>query len=357
MLSELRVENYAVMDHLALEFAPGLNLLTGETGAGKSLLIDALALLGGEKASSDVVRRGAEKATISAVFTLEGNNAGSVLESLGLAAADAGLILRREIALNGKGRVFINDQPATVAALRQLAPELMAIHAQRETLAAMDAGTRLDLLDQFIHAELSGIAAAFAEWQALRARVAELQRDDQDRLRLADLWSFQKNEIQAARLQPGEDECLESERALLANAEKLYAAAMGAYELMYESAGSASANLRSASRMVEDLARYKSAFQDMAAALESARIAVDEAAATLRDFASTANASPERLAEIEERLAAIDRLKRKYGPTVEAVAAYGEEAARKLHELEFRDDVLRQLEKELSAAAAHYLDL
>lgn len=354
MLSELRVENYAVIDHLAVEFATGLNLLTGETGAGKSLLVDALALLGGEKASAEVVRHGADKAVLSAVFSGCGAAIAKLLDELGLQLAEDEVILRREIAGNGKGRVFINDQPATVAALRKLAPQLMAIHAQRETLASLDASTRLELLDQFAGADTSQTDAAHTEWRKLRARIAELESDEQDRLRLADLWRFQRQEIEAARLEPAEDEALMQERTLLANAEKLYAAAMSAYDLLYESTGSASETLRTATRSVEELARYQEKFVETTAALDAARITIEDAASTLRDFAATANASPERLAEVEDRLATIDRLKRKYGNTVDQVIAYGEEVTRKLHEIEFRDDVLSQLQTELAAAAETY---
>ena len=152
MLVELRLENYAVIDNLAVEFAPGLNLLTGETGAGKSILIDALALLLGDKASADVIRAGAERAVISAVFAAEGDAAetlSQILEANGIDLEDGSVILRREIAASGKGRVFVNNQPAAVAVLRQLAPHLATIHAQRESLLAFDAAVRLGLLDAF----------------------------------------------------------------------------------------------------------------------------------------------------------------------------------------------------------------
>lgn len=354
MLSELLVENYAVIDHLAVEFAPGLNLLTGETGAGKSLLVDALGLLSGEKASSDVVRHGAEKAVVSAVFSEVTTRVDPVLAELGLESADDQLIVRREIAANGKGRVFVNDRPTTVAALKRLAPLLIAIHAQRESLASLDAAARLELLDRFASADASATETAFGDWRRIQARIHELERDEQDRLRLADLWSFQKKEIESARLERGEDERLQQERTLLANAEKLYAAAMGAYELLYESSGSASESLRAALRSVEELARYQHQFSEIAAALDAARITVEDAASTLRDFSANASASPERLAEIEDRLATLDRLKRKYGSTVEQVIAYGEDVASKLREIEFRDDVLRRLNADLAAASGRY---
>jgi DNA repair protein RecN (Recombination protein N) len=354
VLVELRVENYAVIDHVVVEFAPGLNLLTGETGAGKSILIDALGLVLGEKASTDVIRHGAEKAVVSAVFEVEPGAAARIFDENGLDEADGEIILRREIPAGGRGRVFVNNQPATVAVLKQLAPLLASVHAQNESILGFDAAARLQLLDAFAGCELSSVAEAHAAWKAIAARISELEQDEQDRLRLLDLWAFQKKEIEAARLQAGEDERLEAEKRVLANAEKIYSAAMTAYDLLYEGEASAAASLRAAVRQVEELARFDGSFQETASALESARIASEDAGATLRDYAAGINASPERLAEIEDRLAALDRLKRKYGQTLEDVISYGEEVARKLGEMENKDEVLRRLRGDLARAAGAY---
>jgi len=357
LLLELRVENYAVIDNVAVEFGPGLNLLTGETGAGKSILIDALALLFGEKASTDVIRHGAEKAVISAVFETPAKLVEPILEANGLDADGAQLILRREVASGGKGRVFVNNQPATVAVLKQLAPLLGAIHAQSESIVSFDAAERLVLLDRYADLDTAPVAQAFAKWNGIRQRIADLQRDEQDRLRLVDLWSFQKKEIEQAKLVEGEDERLETEKRVLANAEKLYQAAMTAYEQLYDGTGSSAATMRAAGKALEELARYDAKFADHAATLASARAVVEDLGATLRDYAESINASPERLAEIEDRLALLDRLKRKYGATVADVIAFGAEAARKLREVENKDEVLRELNRELAAAADAYQKL
>ena len=359
MLVELRLENYAVIDNVAVEFAPGLNLLTGETGAGKSILIDALALLLGDKASTDVIRTGAERAVISAVFECEGvalKTSEQVLAANGLDESDDGsLILRREIAPGGKGRVFVNNQPATVAVLRQLAPPLATIHAQNESLLSFDAAARLALLDLFAGSQMQAVAAAFAEWKDIRARIEDLERGEQDRLRLVDLWIFQKREIEDAKLRSGEDEELETEKRVLANAEKIYNAAINAFDLLYEGNGSTTSSLRAAQKQVEELARYEPKFQESLAALESARISVEDVGATLRDYAGGIHASPEHLAEVEDRLAMLDRLKRKYGPALDDVIAFGADVARKLSEVENKDEILRQLRTELAQSAAKYL--
>jgi DNA repair protein RecN (Recombination protein N) len=355
VLLELRVENYAVIDQVTVEFGPGLNLLTGETGAGKSILIDALSLLLGEKSSAEMVRHGAEKAVVTAVF--EGESAAAeVLEANGLDGAEGQLILRREIAASGKGRVFVNHQPATVALLKLLAPRLASIHAQNESILSFDAAARLELLDAFVGVSTEAAARAFARWKSIRERMAELGRNEQERLRLADLWKFQQKEIANAHLEPGEDLRLESEKRVLANAEKIRAAALEAYELLYEGQGAAASSLRSAARRVQELAGYDPAtFREDLEALESARIVAEDVGGKLRSYAEGIHASPNRLAEIEDRLALLDRLKRKYGPTIEDVVACWQDVSRRLNEVENKDEVLRQLGKELASAVDEYL--
>jgi DNA repair protein RecN (Recombination protein N) len=356
VLVELRLENFAVIENVAVEFGAGLNLLTGETGAGKSMLIDALALLLGGKASPDVVRFGAERAVVAAVFEIEADVEKAVfkiLEENGMDANDAGLILRREIST--KGRVFVNNQPATVALLKQLAPHIASIHAQNESLVSFDAGIRLELLDQFAGIRLEPVEQAFNHWKQIKSRIDELQQGEQERLRLVDLWAFQKREIEDAKLHPGEDELLEAQKRVLSNAEKIYSAAMHAFDLLYEGAASTSASLRSAQKHIEELIRYEPKFQEGLASLESARISIEDVGASLRDYAGAIESSPERLAEIEDRLALLDRLKRKYGPNLDDVIKLGEEVTRKLSEIENKDEILKQLNRELTAAGETYL--
>ena len=359
MLIEMRLENYAVIDNLVVEFGPGLNLLTGETGAGKSILVDALALLLGDKASSDVIRTGAERALVSAVFEAEGaaeKPLAGILEANGLDESDDGsLILRREIAGGGKGRVFVNNQPATVAVLRQLAPYLATIHAQNESMLSFDGPARLGLLDTFAGSQIEAVESGFAAWKQIRTRIEELERGEQDRLRLVDLWIFQKREIEDARLQSGEDERLETEKRVLANAEKIYNAAMNAFDLLYEGNGSTASSLRAAQKQVEELVRYEPRFQEALAALDTARISVEDVGASVRDYAGGIHASPEHLAQIEDRLALLDRLKRKYGPTLDEVMQFGAEVARKLSEVENKDEILRGLRSDLAKAAVEYM--
>jgi DNA repair protein RecN (Recombination protein N) len=353
MLIELRAENYAVIDHAIAVFGPGLNLLTGETGAGKSILVDALALLMGGKASADVVRHGADRAVVSCVFEAT-PGAEAILEENGIDAEGTEIILRREIMTGGKGRVFVNNQPATVTVLKELAPELALVHAQTETVTSFDQGQQRHLLDRFGGISTDAAAEAYRHWKQASDNLEDLLQGEQDRLRMVDLWSYQAKEIEAAKLEPGEDEALETEKRVLANAEKLYAAAMGAFDQLYEGGISAEVCLRAALKHVEELARYDGKFVDPVQQLQSARAVVADVATTLRDYAEGINASPERLAEIEDRLAILDRLKRKYGHTVAEIMAFGEDVTRKLAEVEDRDEILSRLRAEVEKAASEY---
>ncbi len=367
MLLELRAENYAILDHAVATFGPGLNLLTGETGAGKSILVDALALLLGGRAASDVVRHGAEKAIVSCVFETTAS-AETVLEANGIDVEGSEILLRREVSSAGKGRVFINNQPATVGVLRQLAPELALVHAQSETLGAFDQAQQRGLLDRFagigqnaptreasqrIRERLLGkkqlekenvaetVHTAYVLWRESREDLDRLAVDEQERLRLIDLWSFQRTEIaDAAITSDHEDEDLEAEKRILGNAEKLYAAAMGANDQLYESEQAAATTLTAAQRHLDELARFDPKFTDAASQIANARAAVEDVSATVRDYASSINASPERLDTIEDRLAALDKLKRKYGRSLLEVLQFGEAAEQKLAEIANRDAAL-----------------
>ncbi len=353
MLLELRAENYAVIDHAIAVFGPGLNLLTGETGAGKSILVDALALLMGDKASSDVVRHGADRAVVSCVFEST-PGAETTLEANGIDAEGTEIILRREIQAGGKGRVYVNNQPATVQVLRLLAPELALVHAQSETMGSFDQTQQRQLLDRSAAISTEAVAAAFQTWSETCARLAGLEGDEQARLREADLWIFQKNEIENAAIRDREDEELEIERRVLANAEKLLAAAMSAHELLYESDRSAEAALRAALKNLEELARYDPQFEESLEQLKSARALVDDVGDRVRDYASKIQAAPDRLTELEDRLEVLSRLKRKYGATLAEVVAHGVDVAEKLAEVENRDQLLLDLRKERDRAAQAY---
>jgi DNA repair protein RecN (Recombination protein N) len=361
MLLELRVENYAVIDHVIANFGTGLNLLTGETGAGKSLLVDALALLLGDRASPDVVRHGTERAVVACVFEST-PGAGRVLEENGIDPQGGEIILRREIHAGGKGRIFVNNQPATVAVLRLLAPELALVHTQSDTRADFDAQQQATLLDRFAGISTEQAAAAWQAWREASAKLLDLEQGEQDRLRMLDLWTFQRREITDAAPQPGEDETLEAEKRVLANAEKIFTASATVFEALSDGEPNAAALLATATRGVDELARYDNRWQDAVAQLAAARATLADIADTARDYTNSIQASPERLAQIEDRLAVLDKLKRKYAdpqqatPMLAQVIAFGEEVQRKLSEIEDRDQLLAALRLQKDNAAAAFTE-
>ena len=287
MLLELRAENYAVIDQAVASFGPGLNLLTGETGAGKSILIDALALLLGGKASSDVVRHGAEKAVLGCVFEST-PGAVAILEANGIdvGAFRIDILLRREIAAAARGGCSSITSRRRWRCCGSWRRSLGLIHAQGETLGSFDQAQQRMLLDRFGGISTEAVAEAFAAWRATTGKLEELQAIEQDRLRMADLWRFQAKEIaQAGLTAEDEDAQLEAEKRVLANAEKLYTAAMSAHEVLYERRVRRRATLGAALKHLEELARYEPRFAEPAQQLAAAKAVVEDVSAEVRDFA------------------------------------------------------------------------
>jgi DNA repair protein RecN (Recombination protein N) len=361
MLQQLHIENYALIDRLALEFGPGLNLLTGETGSGKSIVVDALGLLLGSRPSPEAIRAGAERAVICGVFqTAASREMRRAAEELGLELQPGGeLLLKRELHVSGRTRAFINDRPATLGALRSMAAWLGDIHGQNEQQALFLPPAQLELLDRFAGATEAAeqAAEAFQAWRRAAARLAELTRNEQEKLRLADLWSFQKQEIEAARPVQDEDQRLSEEKRVLANSARIQAAVQGAYQQLYESPGAAGAAIAAALRALEEVARFDRKLEPVCDSLRGARIAVEDASLSLRDYLAGLEANPQRLEEVEDRLAALDRLKRKYGPALPDVLAHLQTVTRQLAELESSDELARAAQQEIEAATARYRQL
>ena len=369
MLLRLQIENYALIDRATLDFGGGFNILTGETGSGKSIVVDALGLLLGDRADPSAVRSGAERAVVTGIFSLEdeGGSLGrlrQMMEDCGLSCdgvmADQELIVRREVAANGRGRAFLNNQPATVTVLRQVAPFLGEIHSQHESLTSFTAAAQLRLLDRFSGAaaqSLRGMAEAHAEWREQSARLAQLMGDEQRRLQDADLWRFQAEELDAAQVQPGEDAVLEQERLRLANAERILADALAAYSCLYDSPEAAAATLKTASRHLQDLSRFETAAAELWPRLESLRSEVEDVAVQVREWTEESEASPERMAQVEERMLLLDRLKRKYGPTLDDVLQYHAELARKLDTVERSEFYLNEAARAAEEAGKAYREL
>ena len=260
MLREIHIQNYAVIDNLAVEFGPGLNLLSGETGSGKSILVDALGLALGGRTSPEMIRTGEERALVIAVFSAEGNAPwADWLEEYGVSRGDDGeLILRRELQAGGRSRMLVNDQPVTLAAVRSLARRLVEMHGQNEHVALFARDAQLRLLDQFagVISELEAVGALHARRRALEQELEGLSQNEQERLRTLDLLGFQLRELEQAKLQLGEDVSLEEERRILSNLEKVRAAAGSAFEELYEDEGAAIARVAAAARQLDELRRY-----------------------------------------------------------------------------------------------------
>jgi len=357
MLLELVVENYAVVERVRVRFHAGLNLLTGETGSGKSIVVDALGLLLGNRASADVVRSEAPAARVSGVFTvnLESQLAATLADS-GIDLDDEEIIIEREVTAAGKSRAFVNNRPVTTQLLRQMAPLLGDIHGQNQQQALFLEPTQRDLLDEFAeNAALRGrVSESYRSLREIEARLDELNRNEQEKLRLLDLWSFQRKEIDEASPRIGEDHELETERRVLQNATRLEELAQGAFELLYNSPESASSRLGGALRRLEELVKIDPALAESVAAMRPALIAVDEASRSLRDYLGHIENDPARLEKIETRLAAIDRLKRKYGGTLEEVVAFAEQVRARIDEVENAEEHRKHLEEEKAKRAKEY---
>jgi DNA repair protein RecN (Recombination protein N) len=355
MLVELAVENYAVIEKARVRFHPGLNLLSGETGSGKSLVVDALGLLFGARTSAEMVRTGADRARISGIFEIATSPAvARLLESAGIDLEDDEVLVEREILAGGKSRAFVGSRPATAAFLKELAPFLGDIHGQHDQQQLFSPSVQRELLDAFASAPVDDIASLFGRWRAVNSELEELDRSAQEKLRLADLWSFQSKEIEAVAPRPGEDTELENDRRILRNVVRLEESASAAYSALYDAPESATAQLRMVTRRLEELTRIDPAIQDVLATLQPAAIAIDEASHALRHYLAKLEADPGRLDEIESRLAALEKLKRKYGATVEEVLAFLEDARTQLAAVEHSSERREKLRKEADQLAKSY---
>jgi DNA repair protein RecN (Recombination protein N) len=357
MLLELIVENYAVVEQARIRFHEGLNVLTGETGSGKSIVVDSLALLLGGRASGEMVRSGQARARVSGIFSLEAKpEIAALLGEAGLELEGAELIVEREVIASGKSRAFVANRPVTTAFLRQLAPWLGDIHGQNEQQLLFTAPAQRQLLDEHARAEelRTQVAKAFAEWRDLGEKIEQLTKSEQEKLRLLDLWTFQRKEIETVQPRTGEDGELEAERKILQNMSKLQEHAGAGFALLYESPDSATTQLRQALKRLDELARIDASLSDTLASLKQAALQVDEAAYVLRDYLGRLEGDPARLEDVESRLEALDRLKRKYGRTLEEVLAFREDVAKRIDEVENASEHRAQLEKQRHEAAERY---
>ncbi len=363
MLSLLKIKNIALIEELEIEFAAGLNLLTGETGSGKSIIVDSLGALTGERVSSDLIKEGTNRAQIEGLFTVRAD--GTLHETFyesGIELDDADeidLIVRRELALSGKNRIFINNQLVTQAFLRKIGAFLVDIHGQGEQATLFNASTHLEMLDEFAGVASLGetVAGKYKKMASVRREIESLREDEAQKLQLLDILQFQVDEIGKANLQTGEDEALEEEKQRLNNIEKLSSLSEESYLLLYENEEATLTTLERVARRIKELTEYESRFSEYNEGLVTAQAILEDLAFAVRDFRGSLEFSPERLAEIEDRLAEYARLKRKYGGTTQTVLAHFAESSERLRNIETADLREAELWKELKAAREDYLNI
>jgi len=344
MLRFLGIQNLAVIERLDLDFAPGLNVLTGETGAGKSILVEAISLLVGGRASPDLVRTGEECATVQAVFE----------------TADAREVLaRREITAQGRSRAFLDGGLTTAGALRDAILPLVDLHGQHEHQALLDPDTHLDVLDRYagLGDQRNAIATAFAGMRRLREELERARRDERERAGRLDLLAFQIQEIERAAPRVGEDEQLAATRQILASADRVQRLCAEAYGALYESDEAALATLGGVWKRVAELAAIDPAFGPYVEAREAIKSQLEDLASLLRGYAANLDASPARLQEVEDRLALLERLKRKYGPTLQDVVQRQEKTRSEIASLDRAGERAAQLEGLLAEGRDNFLGL
>lgn len=359
MLELLKVRNYAIIEEVTLEPGAGFTALTGETGAGKSILLGALKLVLGSRASSEVVRTGARSACIEAIFSGIPRAAERWLDEAGFAGDGDGaeVIVRREVLAAGTSRSFINGRAAMLSQLRDLGDLLVDMHGQNEHTSLFAPSTQLQLLDSYgdHEKELTAFCEAFREYRTALATLAELNAATADAERRKSFLQFQVNEIQNAALQPDEDSALDTERRRLVNAERLLAACSSASDLLYDgekAENPASALIAAAGKALSEVATLDPSQEELSREADALRYAVDELAAKVRGYAEQIGAEPERLGIIEDRLQVIKALKRKYGADIDEIIATGEQLAAELSRIENHEHLMAEAEAGLEKARA-----
>jgi DNA repair protein RecN (Recombination protein N) len=373
MLTLLSISNIALIDDLRVEFDQGLNLLTGETGSGKSIIVDALGVLIGGRFTSDLLKTGTDRAFIEGLFSVvRSQELQSMLSAAGIDIGNSPhsqrtggekdepheIIIRRELSASGRNKIFVNNQLATQSLLRDLRPFLVDIHGQGDQQTLFNTDTHLEMLDA--SADLAAIrrevAESYQEWSALKRELSELHRDEAEKFQLVDILKFQIEELERAQLAIGEDEALEEERRRLQNVEKLTLLCAQSYALVYEDNDAALTRVRLAAKQIEELGGYESRFRDYLEGLESARAVLEDLAFSLRDFSEKLEFSPARQEQIENRLAEISNLKRKYGSSIESALEHLARSEDRLRQVEHASERETEVQAKLDASLSAYLD-
>lgn len=359
MLTELNIKNFAIIDSLNITFGKGFNVLTGETGAGKSIIVDAVELVLGGRASSEMIRSGCDEAVVEAAFDISDiSGISEKLIEMGIEGDDA-LVIKRTVSGSGKNKVFINGSMATIAMLSDIGEFLVDIHGQHEHQTLFKVERHIDVIDEYaavgpLREEMAGV---YSELNRVKNELESLKVSEADKEKRLDVLRFQSDEIGKASLKEGEEEGLLEERKLLANSEKLFDAGNTALELLYAQAGSALELVKKADSKIREIATLDESLKPTAESVNSVYASIEDAAMTLRDYVGKISFEPERLNEIEERLDLIGRLKRKYGNTVSEVLRYKEEVDRELEGIEKAEERTTELGKEVETLKASGLKI
>ncbi|MCX6610527.1 MAG: DNA repair protein RecN [Acidobacteria bacterium] len=357
MLVELLVENFAVADRVRVRLHAGLNVLSGETGSGKSLIVDSLGLLFGGRASAEVVRSGAERARIAGIFeAVRTTELVTLLEGAGLEMEDGELLVEREILSSGKSRAFVGSRAVSAGFLKELQPFLGDIHGQHDQQRLFSAVEQRAMLDEFAgnEAVLEKVGTLWNSLRAAEGELRQLEEREQEMLRQRDVWSFQKQEIEAADLKPGEDVSLDQELRVLANVVKLKEQAGGAFEALQEGPESAMSVLKVAIKRIMELRRIDESLDGVLETLRSAEVSIDDATRELSRYLGKLEADPGRLQFVEGRIGEVDKLRRKYGHTVEEILAFYDQVCADLSLVEGADERRDYLKKQVAKLRDEY---
>ncbi len=350
MLEELSIQNYALIDRLTVRFSEGLNVLTGETGAGKSILVGSLSLLHGARGDTGTIRSGTEEARVAGTFQISGNrDATAWLEGRGIETDDGVLIVRRTVKRSGRGAIYVQSTPVTRRELSELASLVFDIHGQHEHQSLLSEESHRTVLDRFggLEESAAGLQREFAELSALRKRFEHMESNERQRLREVDILQFAISEIEEAGLRPDEEETLDGERRMLSQHEKLFAALDELHDAVAENRGGALSQLRNARSAMEVVASIDDRLADAGRRLEDLFFELEDVSEVVRDHRNSIQFSPERLEQVEGRLALIHRLEKKYGATVEEVLAYCAEAKAQVEGFETWEEDKEKLRAEI----------
>ena len=330
MLKSLYIKNYALIEEIRVEFGSGLNIITGETGAGKSILVEALSLILGDRAATEVIRKGEEKAVVEGIFGIaEHQSLKALLRTVDIEASDE-LILRREISAKGQSRCFVNDSPTQLALLKEIGDLLVDLHGQHEHQSLLRTGTHIDLLDDFggLHGLVREYREQYDALNALFGSLDELMEKESQLKEKRDLYEFQLKEIDAVSPQPAEEEGLEAELKILENSEKLFEATSKLYQTLYEGENAIYDQLVLARNQLGDLSEIDKAFEEARKEAASAVAIVSELTKFIQSYNSKIEFNPERLEQIRERLGQLSLLKKKYGGSIDTIVGHREKIAR-----------------------------